>query len=359
MTLRKFLKGFAIAAGCIIAAAVLCVAALFAVLTIKEYRPAPVEAVKVNGTASERISKGDSLTIATWNIGYGALGDNADFFMDGGTHVMTADSNRVMENMSGIINKLKSTDPQIIFLQEVDIKSKRSHYIDQTALLSQAFPYSQNTFATNFDVIFNPVPIPPIGKVYAGIMTLSKFPVTSSERIQLPCPFKWPLRVGNLKRCLMVSRIPVAGSGNELVLVNLHLEAYDSGEGKIAQTNQLKDFIQSEYEKGNYVIAGGDFNQTFSNTGLDDFPVYEGMWQPGIIDIAEFSGDWTFLMDETEASCRSLDRPFLGELKRDFQFYIIDGFIVSGNIKVNSLKTHQMNFVSSDHNPVVMNVTLE
>lgn len=47
------------------------------------------------------------------------------------------------------------------------------------------------------------------------------------------------------------------------MLVNLHLEAYDDGEGKIAQTKQLREFIQSEYEKGNYVIAGGDLNQVF------------------------------------------------------------------------------------------------
>jgi len=45
------------------------------------------------------------------------------------------------------------------------------------------------------------------------------------------------------------------------VLVNLHLEAYDSGEGKIAQTKLLVEFLEQEYAKGNYVIAGGDFNQ--------------------------------------------------------------------------------------------------
>ena len=53
------------------------------------------------------------------------------------------------------------------------------------------------------------------------------------------------------------------GSDREPVLVNLHLEAYDDGEGKIAQTNQLRDYIEDEYAKGNYVIAGGDFNQVF------------------------------------------------------------------------------------------------
>lgn len=45
--------------------------------------------------------------------------------------------------------------------------------------------------------------------------------------------------------------------------MNLHLEAYDDGEGKEAQTAMLLQILQEEYVKGNYVIAGGDFNQSF------------------------------------------------------------------------------------------------
>ena len=44
------------------------------------------------------------------------------------------------------------------------------------------------------------------------------------------------------------------------MLVNLHLEAYDDGEGTDAQTAALKSFLEQEYAKGNYVIAGGDYN---------------------------------------------------------------------------------------------------
>ena len=43
------------------------------------------------------------------------------------------------------------------------------------------------------------------------------------------------------------------------MVFNLHLEAYDNGEGKIAQSKKLADVLSQEYAKGNYVIAGGDF----------------------------------------------------------------------------------------------------
>ena len=39
------------------------------------------------GISSKEVKKGDSIKMMSWNIGYGALGDNADFFMDGGNHV--------------------------------------------------------------------------------------------------------------------------------------------------------------------------------------------------------------------------------------------------------------------------------
>ena len=65
---------------------------------------------------------------------------------------------------------------------------------------------------------------------------------------------------------MSVNRIPIENSDKQLVIVNLHLEAYDSGEGKIAQTNMLADILRTEAEAGNYVIAAGDFNQAFSGT---------------------------------------------------------------------------------------------
>lgn len=50
--------------------------------------------------------------------------------------------------------------------------------------------------------------------------------------------------------------------GRELVLYNLHLSAYTS-DGTIAteQLSLLLRDMQREYEKGNWCVAGGDFNK--------------------------------------------------------------------------------------------------
>lgn len=333
-----------------------------AVLTITEYKPKATETLSVEGTSSKDLAKGDSFTIMTWNTGYGGLDEEADFFMDGGTHVQSSDENKVKENISVINDFIQESEADIVFLQELDTDSKRSYGINEYDMVSQAANGFQSTYALNYKTLYVPYPLPPIGKVVCGIATLSSYEISDSQRVSLPCPFSYPVRLANLKRCLMVDRIPIENSDKELVLVNLHLEAYDDGQGKIAQTKQLRELLEDEAKKGNYVIAGGDFNQTFSNCDTTDYPtISEDMWVPGVIDVSEFDDSLQFVMDNTAPSCRSLDKPLAGN-DRDpsvFQYYMIDGFIVSDNLKINQITTKDLQFKHTDHNPVLMNVTVK
>ena len=344
--------------GIILLALVLLVVLALGVLTIAEYRPPAEETIVEDHDAVPVLETGTSISIVSWNCGYGALGDNADFFMDGGSSVYTADKDRVGSNLEGIRDTLIELNPDIILLQEVDRNSSRSYGTDECTILHEAMPGGYDAFAYNFHSLYVPYPLPPIGHVESGLYTMSKAEAEFAERVSLPVPFSWPVRIVNLKRCLLVSRYPLKDSDRDLVVVNLHLEAYDNGEGKIAQTRQLAAFMQAEYEKGNYVIAGGDFNQRFTNIDQSAYPVYEGMWQPGAIEASDFGGDFTLLMDPSAPTCRSLDKAFTGQSREGFQFYLIDGFIVSPNVRVDKIETLEKNFVYSDHNPVRLQFTL-
>lgn len=330
-------------------------------LTITEYKPAEEEVLEVQQSEAETIDISKPLTIMTWNTGYGALGENADFFMDGGAHVSTADKDEVLGNLEGIADVVNSVNPDIVLLQEVDKKSKRSHYVDEEAQLAETIAMNgAESFAYNYKTYYVPYPLPTIGRVEAGLMTMSRYSVEKATRLQLPCPFSYPIRLANLKRCVMIDRIAIPDSDRELVIINLHLEAYDSGEGKIEQTNMLRKLLTEEAAKGNYVIAGGDFNQEFSNADTSGYPqISEDLWMPGTIDVTEFGDDFTFVTDDTNPSCRSLDQPYAGSDRENFQYYLIDGFIVSGNVNVETINTLDLGFVSTDHNPVVMQVTFD
>lgn len=353
--MKKFLKIVAF----IILALVLVIALALGVFTVAEYRPGDAETVVADHETPAVLEAGTPLTLVSWNCGYGALGDNADFFMDGGSSVYTADEARVRQNLEGIRDTLKELDPDLAILQEVDINSSRSYGTDGRAVLREALPGASEAFAYNFNTLYVPYPVPPIGHVESGLYTLSRAEARTAERLSLPCPFSWPVRIVNLKRCLLVSRFPVKGTDRELVLVNLHLEAYDSGEGKEAQTRQLVSFMQAEYEKGNYVIAGGDFNQRFTNIDQSAYPVYEGMWQPGEISADAFGENFTLLMDNSAPTCRSLDKPLAGADRDGFQFYLIDGFIVSANVQADAAETLDLGFTCTDHNPVRLRFALQ
>ena len=373
-TVKKILKIFGGAVAFVIAGVLI----LLAVLTVTEFKPDDVEDISVvagvvesGGTDTEEgsekldvktIADGDGIKIMTWNTGYGALGETADFFMDGGKSVSSSDKETVQENLEAISNQIKETDPDVVFLQEVDLDSKRSYYINELDTITESLTGYNSSFAENYKTLYVPYPLPTIGKVDCGLATLSKYEVTDCKRISLPCPFSYPMRLCNLKRCLMVSRVPIEGSDKELVLVNLHLEAYDDGEGKAAQTAQLKELLEEEADKGNYVIAGGDFNQEFSNYDNSAYPVInDEVWTPGEIDTDEFSCGLSFVTDNSTPSCRSLDRPLKGnDASPDkFQYYMIDGFIVSDNLSLESVKTLDLGFKNSDHNPIVMEMTLD
>ncbi|HPZ00048.1 MAG TPA: endonuclease/exonuclease/phosphatase family protein [Clostridiales bacterium] len=338
---------------------------LFIILLAAEYRPKDIAELELSGKGTQTLSSGDALTVMTWNTGYGGLGEDADFFMDGGTNVMSADKAQVEENLAGIQSQIQKTNPDVVLLQEVDKNSKRTYHIDEIQSYEDALPGYQTTYAPNYKALYVPYPLKPttIGKVNAGQLTLSKYSMSEAERQSLPVSFSWPVSAFNLKRCLLVSRIPVEGTDKELVLVNLHLEAYDSGEGKIAQTKQLKTLLETEAKKGNYVIAGGDFNQSFSNFDNRDYPlISDKMWAPGQLDASEFDDNLRCVADNSVPSCRSLDRPLSSVKDTDpelFQYYMIDGFIISNNLSVNSLKTLDLQFKYSDHNPMVLKVTLK
>ena len=211
---RKALRAFLIA----VLVFVLAFAALIGYLTVTEYFPAAGEreTLTLRRENDGVLPDSGKIRVLSWNIGYGALGAGADFFMDGGKSVNTADKALVLENVSAIAQEIARLEPDIVFLQETDLNSMRSHHVDELGMIEEQLPDTESAFAYNFKVPFIPYPVPPIGTVNSGIATLSSFHQTEVFREALPCPFSWPLRVANLKRCLLVSRIPAEG-GKELM----------------------------------------------------------------------------------------------------------------------------------------------
>ncbi|MBE5801480.1 MAG: endonuclease [Clostridiales bacterium] len=350
----KLLKNLMKLLLCLIALVLAAAIGLVAYLSLTEYQPADTETLTVTQAAlRDPLQVGDMLTVVTFNTGYAGLDRDQDFVMDGGKGVNPKSEEVVRDNMAAILGALDTRNAQIYLLQEVDEDSARTFHINQMDYYRRGLALNA-AMAYNYKCEFVPFPLPPIGKVTSGVVTLTELNVTEATRVSLPVPFSWPVRAANLKRCLLVERVPVGEDGKELVIINFHLEAYDDGEGKLAQTRQLLEIMNAECEAGNYVIAGGDFNQTFPEVTM---PVVEpDGWQPG--QLSELPDGLRYVFDASHPTCRSLSKPYSGD-RATTQFYVIDGFIISENLKVNHVETIDLNFLNSDHNPVMMQVTLQ
>lgn len=327
-------------------------------LSITEYNPRSIEALEISGgTEAEKLNTCEQMSLLCWNIGYGGLGRESDFFMDGGQNVAAADEVQVKEYLAGISKTAESSAADFMLLQEVDIDSARSYGIDERSYFGGS--YAKSAFAMNYSCKFVPFPLPPIGRVNSGLYTVSEgYQIDRAERHALPCPFKWPVSTANLKRCLLVSYLPIEGSDKELVLVNLHLEAYDDGAGKLAQRMQLEQFLTEEYEKGNYVIAAGDFNMSFQGSH-EIYPIQNpDLWVPGAIPDNMMPEGWTLAYDVNVPTCRLLNQPYDPEDEAT-QHYVIDGCILSPNVELVSVETLDEGFENSDHNPVLLNFVLK
>lgn len=350
-TLLKVLKALAIALIVLIAGFAILI--ILAILT--DYRPDEKEIISQPESPS-MIRDSSYLTLLTWNIGYAGLDKDMDFFYDGGTKVITP-KNSCIENLDAIKNYLKSNDTiDFILIQEIDRKSKRSYSSDQFKIVSEALNTHEPFFAKNYDVFFVPTPpSKPMGKVFSGIAIYSDPVPESSTRFSLPGDFGFPTQLFYLDRCFLVNRYKVS-NGKDLVLVNTHNEAFDEeGDIREVQMEKLKEFVTNEYSSGNYVITGGDWNQCPPDF-IPEFKSNKVNTSQMVMESGFLSNEWKWVYDPTTPSNRTVISPYNPSVTTTT---VIDFFLLSPNIDVAYIKCQQLDFVNSDHNPVITRIFLK
>ena len=356
---------------CVLLAVLLPVAGYIAYVFIDYHRIDDKQALEISSVGScsdKQVQTGTSYRIVSANIGFGAYSADYSFFKDGGKESRARSEEAVLANVSGSTEIIAAQQPDFIFVQEVDFDSTRSHHVDERAIVidglaaeSDADGYSIN-FAQNYDspYLFYPF-LSPHGASKSGILTFSVFPIHSALRRSLPIE-TGVMKLVDLDRCYSVSRI-AAENGRELVLYNLHLSAYTS-DGTIAteQLQMLCDDMKAEAEKGNYCIAGGDFNKDLLGSSGDIFgvaasendtwaqPIPEGTIPDGLSLVVPF--------DEAHplASCRTASEPY--NVETTFRI-TVDGFLVSSDVEVIASDVVDAGYAYSDHNPVYMDFILK
>jgi endonuclease/exonuclease/phosphatase family metal-dependent hydrolase len=258
----------------------------------------------------------------------------------------------------GIKKLVKANDTvDFIFLQEIDRLAKRSWKIDEVDGLDKVLPDFSSAFATNYDCRYVPMPIQqPMGKVLAGLATYSQFKPSGAEVQYYDAYFPWPNRLAFLKRCFVELRFRL-DNGKDLVIINTHNSAFDStGALRKRELFILDSVMQLEYQNGNYIVAGGDWNSNprgFSTSSVTSGDMV-ALIEPPVE--SNFLPGWQFIFDPAVPSNRFADIPYKKGVTRTT---IIDFFVVSSNIELKSVATIPTGFAYSDHEPVVMKIGLK
>lgn len=353
---KKVLAGVGITLGGII----VLVGCYFAYVFITYNRIEDNQPVQVVKNSDQKVLPLDrTYTIVTQNLGFGAYIPDYTFFMDGGKESRGRSEQAVKDTIDLGVKTLLSLNPDFIICQEVDTSSTRSYHINQVKQVADQLPLWDQAYAENYHSAFLMYPIlRPHGASNSGIVTYSKYAIEEALRRRLEIADGFS-KVIDLDRCYTWSRLKVE-NGRDLVIFNVHLSAY-AADANI-KNNQLKKLfadMKAEYEKGNYVICGGDYNADFTGTSVLQLNSYDknmGWTQPfsdelipdGIKKCVKYSDG------KVTPTARDVDIPY----GPDCFVIIVDGFFVSENIDVEFLQNVDCGFAYSDHHPVVMKFRL-
>jgi len=288
------------------------------------------------------------LKVLTWNLGFGSMGANASVWFEGGKHLIPSSGKEVESNIVGIQNTLKQIDADVFFLQELSSGSLLNHWYDLRQAVQKALPDHSRSSVTNFVI---PLYFDFLRNEH-GMSTYVKKPFEILKK-------HTKLFKEGEKYYGIIPRLDFALSAlvelkdrDPIVFVNTHLSSFDKyGSMRIAQFLELMDYVKSITSKGYEVIVGADWNMNIGKINFLNNTFDEDSYRMHVHDFPShlLPKGWTTHFTTDVPTSRAASRPYV---KGESTTLTIDGFICSPGIKVESLKTHDLGFVNSDHNPV-------
>lgn len=344
---------------------------------ISDKQELQVEEISQNTEAGNELTTEKNYSALTYNIGFGAYTPDFSFFMDGGKSSWAKSKDSVKETIKGAGELVASKDPDFALVQEIDLDATRSYHVNEYSILKENIPAYNCVFAQNYDSAFLFYPFTqPHGKSKAGLALFSKYPITGSLRRSFPISTSFT-KFFDLDRCYSISRVPV-DNGKELVIFELHMSAYGNSDAiREGQIRMLSEDMQKEYEAGNYVICGGDFNHDLkaadtqskasdasNNTQTDSGDSAEPESWAYPFPRSELPEHFSFCLDQLSEdeknnlwnSARNADMEYVpGETYT----VTLDGFIISDNVECTKYENVNTGYSYSDHDPVYMEFQLK
>ena len=155
-----------------------------------------------------------------------------------------------VENLTRVAELIRSTNADVVLLQEVDKGTKRSGNVDQPAVLAAQ---------TGFHVAFGSALDYDGGKY--GVAILSRWPILEDTLFHLPVDPP-QVRSGGSMEPRGALRIIVASPKGPLAIINTHLDPSGVDRWRREEADSVASLVEQTRRRVGMVIAGGDFNST-------------------------------------------------------------------------------------------------
>lgn len=287
---------------------------------------------------------GNEISVTIWNLGYAGLGAESDFSVDGGKNYLPPSRAVTRKNLDGIKHELKKTSADVILLQETARASLLTRGADSVAGAAEALEGRDNAFSADFASLFMPPPF----RSRHGLFSSVSAGGAKREIIALPLEPQFIMGMSRRLYHMHVVRLPAPGA--DWTVVNLHLSAFDEGANvRLEQLRAVLAFAEAEYAKGNRVVIGGDWNYEFHRPDRPTTTDAKYLFWVHPFPYSELAEGWSVAIDKETPSVRTNERPY----KKGENFTtVIDGFVLSPNVKAIIVRTRDLDFQFSDHQPV-------
>jgi endonuclease/exonuclease/phosphatase family metal-dependent hydrolase len=309
--------------------------------------PAPIQLEPPPDSAVQRCARPweapPEIAVLSWNLGFGALGEGAEFYPDGGRRLIPSLRRDVLRYVQGIGAFLGNAGADLFLLQEAARPSAVNHRVDLLAAVEKSLPGRWRAWSPDVSIAFP--------RVSVGLATFAPGPPAAVQRLELPGQTRWQ------RYHLLVTRFPLAGGSGELVLANVHLSAFDPAASvRHRQLEAVTDFLQAEERRGAHVVLGGDWNLLLVETRFPHTTAQRHLYWLHPLPPTFPPPGWRLAADQRVASVRTLERPYApgGNYTA-----VIDGFLVSPNVTVREVRTVDLGFRFSDHQPVAVRLRLD
>jgi endonuclease/exonuclease/phosphatase family metal-dependent hydrolase len=217
----------------------------------------PVENAQAFQATSLKASDAKSeIRVLNYNVKFG--GGRVDFFFDCHGDRVLMQRQEVIANLERVADVINAAAPDLLFVQEIDINSKRSAYVNQLQWLLDHTEMNYAVYASQWRADF--VPSDGIGAVDSGNAILSRYPLQNGRRLALPLRTDQSAleRYFYLRRNILQADLLVPGV-SPLALVATHAEAYSQDGTKLAHIQRFQEVLAQAAEQGP-ALGAGDLN---------------------------------------------------------------------------------------------------